>query len=83
MKAFQKRSVAATGFGGGHCGGHFHRSGEFVPWDDFIHGFQKLFSLGFLFPEAVFDVCKCFLFHIPHRHCFFFYYTILWRLWLQ
>ena len=41
-----------------------------VPGNDLVHDFQKLFPLGFLLAEAVFDVGKCFLLHCLHHHCF-------------
>ena len=39
----------------------------FVPRDDFIHDFQKLFPLRLPLSAAVFNVAECLLLHLRHR----------------
>ena len=41
----------------------FNHANPFIPRDDLLHDFQKFLPLRFLLAVAVFDVCKCFLFH--------------------
>ena len=42
----------------------------FIPGNDLVHDFQEFLPLGFFLSVAVFDVCKCFLLHCLHHHCF-------------